>query len=76
MSLEAHIRELETKHQKLEDQIADMMNHPSVDDLEIKRLKLEKLRSCDGTWCAATAGTITGWVRQDLLWGVYPHERF
>ncbi len=43
MSLEAHIRELETKHQKLEDQIADMMNHPSVDDLEIKRLKLEKL---------------------------------
>ncbi len=43
MSLEAHIRELESKHQKLEDQIADMMNHPSVDDLEIKRLKLEKL---------------------------------
>lgn len=43
MSLEAHIRELESRHQKLEDQIADMMNHPSVDDLEIKRLKLEKL---------------------------------
>ena len=43
MSLEAHIRELESKHQKLEDQIADMMNHPSVDDIEIKRLKLEKL---------------------------------
>ena len=43
MSLEAHIRELESKHQKLEDQIADMMNHPSVDDLEIKKLKLEKL---------------------------------
>ena len=43
MSLEAHIRELESKHQKLEEQIADMMNHPSVDDLEIRRLKLEKL---------------------------------
>ncbi len=43
MSLEAHIRELEAKHQQLEDQIADMMNHPSVDDLEIKKLKLEKL---------------------------------
>ena len=43
MSLEAHIRELEAKHQKLEDQIADMMNHPSVDDLEIRKLKLEKL---------------------------------
>ena len=43
MSLEAHIRELESKHRRLEDQIADMMNHPSVDDLEIKRLKREKL---------------------------------
>ena len=43
MSLEAHIRELESRHRKLEDQIADMMNHPSVDDLEIKKLKLEKL---------------------------------
>ncbi len=43
MSLEAHIRELESRHQRLEDQIADMMAHPSVDDLEIKKLKLEKL---------------------------------
>ena len=43
MSLEAHIRELESRHRRLDEQIASMMNHPSVDDLEIKRLKLEKL---------------------------------
>ncbi len=43
MSLEAHICELENRHQQLEDRIADMMAHPSVDDLEIKKLKLEKL---------------------------------
>ncbi len=43
MSLEAHIRELENRHQQLEDQISEMMAHPSVDDLEIKKLKLEKL---------------------------------
>jgi len=43
MSLEAHIRELENRHQQLEDEIAELMSHPSVDDLEIKKLKLEKL---------------------------------
>ena len=43
MSLEAHIRELEARHQKLEEQIDELMAHPSVDDLEIKKLKLEKL---------------------------------
>ena len=43
MSLEAHIRELEAKHQRLEEQIDELMAHPSVDDLEIKKLKLEKL---------------------------------
>ncbi len=43
MSLEAHIRELEAKHQRLEEEIDELMAHPSVDDLEIKKLKLEKL---------------------------------
>ena len=43
MSLEAHIRELEAKHQRLEEEIDEMMAHPSVDDLEIKKKKLEKL---------------------------------
>ena len=43
MSLEAHIRELEAKHQRLEEEIEELMAHPSVDDLEIKKLKLEKL---------------------------------
>ncbi len=43
MSLEAHIRELETRHQRLEEQIDELLAHPSVDDLEIKKLKLEKL---------------------------------
>ncbi len=43
MSLEAHIRELENRHQRLEDEISELMAHPSVDDLEIRKLKLEKL---------------------------------
>jgi SH3-like domain-containing protein len=37
---------------------------------------------CDGSWCSVSAGppgeraNITGWVRQEELWGVYPDEAF
>ncbi len=47
MSLEAHIQELESKRQQLKEQIAELMAHPSVDDVEIARLKREKLHLKD-----------------------------
>ncbi len=47
MSLEAHIQEMEAKRQQLKEKIAEMMTHPSVDDIEIARLKREKLHIKD-----------------------------
>ncbi len=47
MSLEAHIQELEARRQQLKQQIAELMAHPSVDDIEIARLKREKLHLKD-----------------------------
>jgi hypothetical protein len=47
MSLEAHIRELEARRQQLKEKIAELMSHPSVDDIEIARLKREKLHLKD-----------------------------
>ncbi|WP_038036296.1 YdcH family protein [Thermopetrobacter sp. TC1] len=47
MSLEAHIRELEARRQRLKEKIAELMAHPSVDDIEIARLKREKLHLKD-----------------------------
>ena len=43
MTLQAHLAELERKHQALEDEIADAMTHPSSDDLKIAELKRRKL---------------------------------
>jgi hypothetical protein len=43
MSMQAHLAELERKHQALEDEIAEAMNHPSTDDLKIAELKRRKL---------------------------------
>ena len=43
MSMQAHLAELERKHQALEDEIAEAMTHPSIDGLKIAELKRRKL---------------------------------
>jgi hypothetical protein len=43
MSMQAHLAELERKHQALENEIAEAMTHPSIDGLKIAELKRRKL---------------------------------
>jgi hypothetical protein len=47
MSIQAHLAELERKHQALEKELADAMAHPSVDDITIAELKRRKLQVKD-----------------------------
>lgn len=44
MALEARLRELDSRHRKLDRIIEDEISHPSSDDMRIKELKLQKLR--------------------------------
>jgi hypothetical protein len=43
MSIQAHLAELERRHQALEAEITEARSHPSIDDLEIVELKRRKL---------------------------------
>ena len=43
MTMHAHLAELERRHQALEEEIADAMNHPSTDALKLAELKRRKL---------------------------------
>jgi hypothetical protein len=47
MTIQAHLTELERRHQKLEDEIAEAMTHPSIDGLKIAELKRQKLQVKD-----------------------------
>ena len=47
MTMQAHLAELERKHQALEDEIAEAMNHPSIDGLKLAELKRRKLQVKD-----------------------------
>jgi hypothetical protein len=43
MTIQAHLAELEKKHQSLENELSEAINHPSTDDLKIAELKRRKL---------------------------------
>ncbi|KFB08649.1 YdcH family protein [Nitratireductor basaltis] len=43
MSLDSHLEELQRKHGDLQREIDEALLHPSVDELEIARLKRRKL---------------------------------
>jgi len=43
MSLDAHLSELQRKHGELERELSSALNHPSMDALDIVRLKRRKL---------------------------------
>ena len=34
-----------------------------------------RLRGCDGKWCKVATSSVSGFVRQERLWGVYPGEK-
>jgi hypothetical protein len=47
MTIQAHLSELERRHQALEQEIAEAMSHPSSDNLKIAELKRRKLHVKD-----------------------------
>jgi hypothetical protein len=47
MAIEAHLAELERRHQALEEEISEALAHPSIDDLTIAELKRRKLQVKD-----------------------------
>lgn len=47
MSIQAHLAELEKRHQALEQEINEAQMHPSVDNLKVAELKRRKLQVKD-----------------------------
>lgn len=57
MTIQAHLSELERRHQALEQELADAINHPSSDDLKIAELKRRKLLVKDEMTRLQTGGS-------------------
>ena len=55
----------------------DLLRDRDEDDRVTARLEpgvLVTLEACDGEWCQITVSKVSGWLPQDMLWGVYPKE--
>ncbi len=35
---------------------------------------LVDVSECDGAWCRVSVENVSGWIQQNMLWGVYPKE--
>lgn len=44
MTMSSHLQELRRKHQSLSEMVENAQRSPSIDDLEIRNLKKQKLR--------------------------------
>ncbi|MCO5078191.1 MULTISPECIES: SH3 domain-containing protein [unclassified Chelatococcus] len=59
-------------------QTFDMRDQTDAKSAVTARLQagvIANVRSCDGTWCSVMVRDVGGYMKQDRLWGVYPHEQ-
>jgi SH3-like domain-containing protein len=63
---------------KSKSELVPLYESADVESSVIAKLQagvLGALKSCDGSWCRFTAKSVSGYIRQDRLWGAYPNEK-
>ncbi|MBL4916207.1 SH3 domain-containing protein [Szabonella alba] len=60
-------------------EIADLRSNPQPDAPVILRAEagvIVRPLACQGDWCRVAAGSDSGWIERQALWGVEPGESF
>jgi len=60
------------------DEVFPMRGSAAEDAKVVARLQagvVANVASCANAWCRVSVGNITGFIRQERLWGVYPNEK-
>ncbi len=60
------------------DTIFTLYSRPADFSAPLARLQpgvIGAIRTCDGGWCEIYGDGFDGYIRQDVLWGVYPNEK-
>jgi SH3-like domain-containing protein len=63
---------------KQQDELVPLYNAADVTSSLVARLQpgvLASVKQCSGTWCRISGAGFDGWIMQERLWGVYPHEK-
>ncbi|MBO39803.1 MAG: hypothetical protein CMM75_11605 [Rhodospirillaceae bacterium] len=54
-----------------------LRRHAQLDSTAIalvEKKALGKIKKCSSTWCQINFSGLTGWMRHNQIWGVYPRE--
>lgn len=60
------------------DEVFPMRSAAAEDANVVARLQsgvVTSVAACVNAWCRVSVGNITGFIRQERLWGVYPNEK-
>jgi SH3-like domain-containing protein len=63
---------------KQRDELVPLYSQADVTSSLVARLQpgvLASVKQCNGTWCHISGSGFDGWITQERLWGVYPHEK-
>jgi SH3-like domain-containing protein len=63
---------------KQRDELVPLYSQADVTTSLVARLQpgvLASVKQCNGTWCHISGSGFDGWITQERLWGVYPHEK-
>ena len=63
---------------KPNEDIVPLRDRPDTAGALIARLQagvVGTVKRCTGDWCRISGAGFDGWIQQDRLWGVYPHEK-
>jgi SH3-like domain-containing protein len=63
---------------KQRDELVPLYSQTDVTSSLVARLQpgvLASVKQCNGTWCRISGAGFDGWIMQERLWGVYPHEK-
>ena len=62
---------------KSKDELVPLHASSDASSAVVARLQAQVLgavKECTGAWCRITGPGFDGWIAQEHLWGVYPHE--
>jgi len=63
----------------VKDEMQVLYKKPNTESKPVLKLEagvVSRILECENNWCQLEIASYTGWIKQNVIWGVYPKETF